>query len=1394
MTSAADDIFASEEDLEEYLTFHFGKLAFLVGEQLTFDTESRSAILAHEKLISAIRAESRTPRELERLEHKMREAIRPVDGAFQHIIQTRGLDHANELIRRLILQFRLSGEARTTTIADVEALRMLQNEPRGWKVPPALEDLGRILASSPAGTAALTTCLDPLLYVSTRRANSNPTLFALQGDGGFNGIDAPEGCLIIHIHGHWLLSDGLYTPSQRQQDRPKLAASISSILAQRILLIVGIDPTENAVLAAIAQAADGGVIPLKVAWALSEPPDVAKVKYAPLLQLLRSGIQRGRVVVYAGVNYDAVFRRIAESRSAAGLAVSLRTSDPVTELVDAALRTARDAPQHAVDTLNDCMRRLEGRLALHDSIRLLSEMASAYEHTGDRVAAIETYERVSRISTDTLDAQAFQALADLHSNDYESVRALCENILSVNPEHELALTAYIHAAAPSTPTTQLLARTPERIQTRPNVMYALGWHAFRSGELELAESLANKGLENESRGSRFAELKASAVLKKYETEQARCAPVSPTDLARLVEIESLLTSTLTRRLDKLSRSRAIYLRAETLWRLERHAECEHNFRTLLEPGEPIDVDYLDRFLEYLLGRQRAEDADTVVRQQMKAIKAALPHPVVLRLCEVAERRGWISEALTELVESVKSCIIHAADEDTERLYLLRCIRWFIRLAPNLIPTDVQEMAKPLGRAMQLALYCLAAQRGGAPEASLDAAKAAREALERDGSVMASIYVAEALARTNSSEGRSLALPLIRPLISNSEMTPLLHQAFEVSLLCQDDRMTLEVARQMRERCLASPPTLEQELKVLLQFNAYEKALNVIEYGLSHCADDSAFAWYLTLRKSLIGIHLRRESIISTDIKYILGDEVHPKDLVRYIYIVIKHSDPARALTYLYYQTIKYRNDPDVCRAFADAVGPECAGIPALETVAVDVAVRLVLQGSRIKWVIVEPRTQWLSAPDTFAPEHPLVMGILGKRLGERCDVPYGQGTVDCIITAIISKYVHLRNQIWEEWELAHPGERYVEQFDIPRDESGNPNVQELLRILSEKNPGGEHLRQLTEHSMISPSVLARLSRRSVPEALRMIVATSRTPVRCCTRLDLAQASEHTFERDAYVVVDPVALVTLMDSGMVRCTEPISRRLVVTQGTLDEYRQMLLRHSEDPGREVTIVCHFRNTWNLSQIAEQLDWIESNWQVVDALECAVVESATLRELQNAFPAPTVEALLVARQFNCILWTDDYAVASYASGLLQLRRTWTQRVVSILPSGGLDQPVGGAMNRHLLRNAYELLEPEIDAILDLCVSEGWELESKCVIAAVRAIAAPPQIEKVVEYSLLFLYRACRALDSRPVRLALARSLIGNLRSRSDWLAVTTEVRQQLPIFFGLDVVNVELIVREL
>lgn len=223
----------------------------------------------------------------------------------------------NGIIRSATLQA-VSESTQEIDIKNIEALENLQKKVELWSIPPATQGLADVLHfSDKISNIVLTPNFDPLISIALTKLGHSPTRTVLHGDSNLEQFQSSTNINIVHFHGHWLEADTLHTSDQLTIDRPLLKQSLTRLLNNKTLVVLGYGGWDDVFTQALFSIIRDNGANFDILWSFYESnEDVINSKYEKLLDSVKPALQRGRFKVFGGINCHEFLPELAnESKS-----------------------------------------------------------------------------------------------------------------------------------------------------------------------------------------------------------------------------------------------------------------------------------------------------------------------------------------------------------------------------------------------------------------------------------------------------------------------------------------------------------------------------------------------------------------------------------------------------------------------------------------------------------------------------------------------------------------------------------------------------------------------------------------------------------------------------------------------------------------------------------------------------------------------------------------------------------------------------------------------------------------------------------------------------------------------------------------------------------------------
>lgn len=322
-----------------------GRVTFLIGSALAAPPYAGSPGVPDARAIVEMIRSTLSVRQMEAFD-PLTQGQDAYQAAFKFLVGRKGQSAANAIVREAVSKARTSAELSAFHHSNVyslssttpeEAFRALDSDFSGWYLPPGMEAIGALAANHPDtfGQQILTTNFDPLLEVAIRRAGGTVFRTTLDTDGNLSQSQG-AGTHVVHVHGYWHGSDTLHSAMQLTFPRPRLKASLTTLLRSGTFCVTGYGGWDDIFSAALFDVLNDSSASPDVIWCFrAEDPEVSE----ELFRVLSSGAQRNRVTLYAGIDCHSFWPELraqwdsAEPATGRPLGDSLRAfeSDPLPE-------------------------------------------------------------------------------------------------------------------------------------------------------------------------------------------------------------------------------------------------------------------------------------------------------------------------------------------------------------------------------------------------------------------------------------------------------------------------------------------------------------------------------------------------------------------------------------------------------------------------------------------------------------------------------------------------------------------------------------------------------------------------------------------------------------------------------------------------------------------------------------------------------------------------------------------------------------------------------------------------------------------------------------------------------------------------------------------------------
>jgi hypothetical protein len=527
---------------------------------------------------------------------------------------------------------------------------------------------------------------------------------------------------------------------------------------------------------------------------------------------------------------------------------------------------------------------------------------------------------------------------------------------------------------------------------------------------------------------------------------------------------------------------------------------------------------------------------------------------------------------------------------------------------------------------------------------------------------------------------------------------------------------------------------------------------------------------------------------------------------RVVDVLREGSDPIEAVDYAY----------DLYRRFPDEVAAHRALIVAFlaptrgnidiakpERVSSGTAVwYLEVGGEERHCVVIEDSPAPSLTRKEYPPSHPLARAMLGRVIGEEFMLsesslrePRG------VILDILDKRVFRMNELLLNWRERFPDEPLVEA--IPVKSNDPPSIEdfsEMVKVMRRITEHQETVEEFYVEGRLPIATMAKFNGRSVFETMSYLAAKVDLVVRVCKgTAQEAEGALQSLNEAAVVVLEPSAAATLALLEETDLLRLLPFQLLVTEGTLDELRNLIRDDYDDrasgymgykDGRLwITDFSPEQANRRRQRLAAVLAELEKYCDVIGGSDVAKVDAILRRKLGECLAIGSLEAVAAASARGAVLWTEDFLLVEMLKEAMPAARVWTQAVLRWANEKG--QLARGRRSRgtaKMLRHRYSFTSSNEFVVLDTCEAALWRPEDPDLAAVLADFGNPAwDHESALGMTMQTLGLVWRQAPTVEHARAITAMLLTHLADREDHRKILRILVEEANSLLGLAVTRV-------
>lgn len=339
------------------------------------------------------------------------------------------------------------------------------------------------------------------------------------------------------------------------------------------------------------------------------------------------------------------------------------------------------------------------------------------------------------------------------------------------------------------------------------------------------------------------------------------------------------------------------------------------------------------------------------------------------------------------------------------------------------------------------------------------------------------------------------------------------------------------------------------------------------------------------------------------------------------------------------------------------------------------------------WYLIENRPDTDLARNELTSQHQLAQRLQGKKVGDEIElVSSGPQKKYGKIIEILSKYIYaLRNSL-SSYQTMFPEADGLYSIDIGNgktDEIEKNDLKIIFDQIDQQHERYSKVMNLYKEGYLTVGALAKILKRNEIEAWAMLTSQNELALKCSTGDSNLRktAQEHlNATPKPKIVIDVIVLLTIHGLDTANAVIKYYGKLLISQSTIDVLTEVITNRrgiqangyltlgregDQYVKQEITADQLKKNTEYLKKI---LSWIKKNCVITPCHEALKLNADKRDELYKLFGISSIDSILIAKQENALLYSDDERLRSFALGSYKIQGVWTQAVLENLLNLGL------------------------------------------------------------------------------------------------------------------------------
>lgn len=562
-----------------------------------------------------------------------------------------------------------------------------------------------------------------------------------------------------------------------------------------------------------------------------------------------------------------------------------------------------------------------------------------------------------------------------------------------------------------------------------------------------------------------------------------------------------------------------------------------------------------------------------------------------------------------------------------------------------------------------------------------------------------------------------AIAILESIISESNNDFFLRRYLMCLNSIGDDSKKNKILRELRENIGIVKGLTLDEISSYLEVSDFRKAEELTRKYLEKFPNNNEAL--IMLSWSLCKLEKRDEldSILNLDFAI---EDIDLKLAKSLISLLITNDKCVKAMKYLF-KLIKIY--PNSTKLKTDYVGlllhkqDELAGLLNKSYIDDDMSIELISESDdrRTIWIHIDSESEIDHSKLIYPPDNHISKELKGKKIGDKIALSGN----NYLINTYFSKYYYLLNQFLVNSDFIFHEDEII-KFDMSEYIEKNKIPENMIQIFKGQEKYFERLISLYKDHLLTISMFSKLTRKNIIETWKIFTTYENLGIICSSgNKEEHQHAESILQNNTKVILDIITLISIhtIRNGCEIIPEVFTP--YIASSTYDWWKQTLEelknRSSEDDKRIVLEDDHFvlyqgdRNSLSedITLAKKILKWIETHCTIIPSYEVFQIPRNERFNYYDTIGQSTIDSILLARQIDGILYSEDYSLRIFAYKNFGVDCIWSQPVILYCFNKGIIS--AEEYNNHLIdliNHGYRYISITSDTLILAVKKSGWKI----------------------------------------------------------------------------------------